>query len=148
MKDSGGLGRLAVLVWEDAMGAIERGQLPPDLIQGRSRFQAWRGQRKLGERIPQPLWALAVRLAKLHGVSRTTTVLGVDYYGLQKRTGEATTQRQSKPPAFVEWPSPILVGKECRFELDNGAGATMRVHLVGYDAADIAALSRSFWNTL
>ena len=35
--------------------------------------------------------------------------------------------------------------KRCRFELDNGSGATMRVHLVGYDAADVEALSRGFW---
>ena len=34
------------------MDAIERGQFPSDLMQGRSRFQAWRGQRKLGDRIP------------------------------------------------------------------------------------------------
>jgi hypothetical protein len=129
------------------MGAIERGQMPVDLIQGRSRFQAWRGRRKLGERIPQPLWALAVRLARLHGVARASTVLGVDYYSLQKRTEAATPRCQSDTPAFVELPSPVLSGKECRFELDNGAGATMRVHLVGYDAADLEALSRSFWNT-
>lgn len=130
------------------MGAIERGQLPPDLIRGRTRFQAWRGQRKLGERIPRPLWALAVRLAKVHGVARAATVLGVDYYSLQKRTGAATAQRQSRTPVFVELPSPVLPGKECRFELDNGAGATMRVHLVGYDAGDIEALARSFWDVL
>lgn len=130
------------------MGAIERGQLPPDLIQGRSRFQAWRGRRKLGEPIPQPLWALALRLAKLHGVGRTATVLGVDYYSLQKRTGAAIAERQSNTPAFVELPPPTLVGKECRFKLENGAGATMRVQLVGYDAADIEALARSFWNAL
>ena len=50
------------------MGAIERGPLPADLVRARSRFQAWRGQRKLGERIPQSLWALAARLAEVHGV--------------------------------------------------------------------------------
>jgi hypothetical protein len=130
------------------MDAVERGELPPDLMQGRSRLRAWRGQRKLGDRIPQSLWTLAVRLVKLHGVSRTATVLGVDYYSLQKRAGAAAAQGQSNAPAFVELPSPIVVGKECRLELDNGAGATMRVHLVGYDAADVEALSRSFWNAL
>jgi hypothetical protein len=130
------------------MGAIERGQFPPDLMHGRSRFQAWRGERKLGDRIPRPLWALAVRLAKLHGVSRTATLLGVDYYGLQRRIGTPAAQAQSSNPAFVELPSPVQVGKECRLEFDNGAGATMRVHLVGYDAADVEALSRSFWNAV
>lgn len=130
------------------MGVVERGKLPPGLMQGRSRFRAWRGQRKLGERIPRLLWALAVRLAKLHGVSRTATALGLDYYSLQRRIGTAAAQAQPSNPAFVELPSPILVGKECRLELENGAGAIMRVHLVGYDAADVEALSRSFWNAL
>jgi hypothetical protein len=40
----------------------------------------------------------------------------------------------------------MAVGKQCLFELDNGAGATMRVQLVGYDAVDVATLSRNFWN--
>lgn len=128
------------------MGAIERGPLPADLLQARSRFQAWRGRRKVGERIPQPLWTLAVRLAKAHGVGRTAAALGLDYYSVQKRTEETTTPPRSDRPAFVELTSPVIVAKQCRFELDNGSGATMRVELVGYDAADVEALSRSFWN--
>jgi hypothetical protein len=128
------------------MGAIERGPLPADLLQARSRFQAWRGRRKVGERIPQPLWTLAVRLAKAHGVSRTAAVLGLDYYSVRKRAEAAATPPRSDGPAFVELTSPVLVAKQCRFELDNGAGATMRVELVGYDAADVEALSRNFWN--
>ena len=89
---------------------------------------------------------LAVRLAKLHGVSRTATALGLDYYSLKRRAEAVAAPAQSSSPAFVELPAPVLVGKQCRFELDNGAGATMRVQLVGYDAADVEALSRSFWN--
>ena len=128
------------------MGAIEREPLPADLLRAQSRFQTWRGRRKLGQRIPQPLWALASRLAKVHGVSRTATALGLDYYGLKKRMG--TAPPPSSNPAFVEWPSSVVVGKQCQLELDNGAGATMRVQLVGYDAADVEALSRSFWSAL
>ena len=41
-----------------------------------------------------------------------------------------------------------MVAKQCQVELDNGSGATMRVQLVGYDAADIEALARGFWDTL
>jgi hypothetical protein len=130
------------------MGARERGQLPLDLVRGRARFQAWRTRRKAGERIPQSLWAVAVRLAKTHGVSRTAAALGLDYYSLKKRTESPGTPRQSNGPAFVEFASPAMVAKQCRFELDNGAGATMRVQLVGYDAADVEAFSRSFWNAL
>ena len=130
------------------MGTSQRGQLPPDLVRGRSRFQAWRARRKLGARIPQSLWTMAVRLAKAHGVGRTAVALGVDYYSLKRRAEAAAAESPSGPPAFVELTRPVMVAKECQLELDNGAGATMRVHLIGYDAADVEALSRSFWDAL
>ncbi len=128
------------------MGTSQHQQLPPDLERGRSRFQAWRGQRKAVGRIPQPLWAMATRLAKAHGVSRTAAVLGLDYYRLKERVEVAAREPQSGGPAFVELTSQVLAAKQCRFELDNGAGATMRVQLVGFDAAEVEALARSFWN--
>jgi hypothetical protein len=128
------------------MGTRQRRQLPPELMRGRSRFQTWRGQRKVGGRIPQGLWTMAVRLAKTHGVSRTAAVLGLDYYSLQKRAKSAASEPQPSGPAFVELTSPVIVAKHCRFELDNGVGVTMSVQLVGYDAAELEALSRSFWN--
>ena len=128
------------------MGTSEREQLPPDLERGRNRFQAWRGHRKAGGQIPQGLWAIATRLAKAHGVSRTAAVLRLDYYRLKELAEPAPYEPQSSGPAFVELASPAMVGKQWRFELDNGAGATIRVHLVGYDAAEVEALSRSFWN--
>src|SRR4051812_3466889 len=130
------------------MGAIERGSLPADLVRGRTRFQAWRTRRKAGTRIPRTLWALAVRLAKTHGVCRAATALGLDYYSLKKRTESPATPRQSDGPAFVEFTAPVRAAKQCQVELNNGSGATMRVHLVGYDAADIEALARGFWSDL
>ena len=129
------------------MGTKEPRQLPPDLVRGQSRFRAWRTQRKAGVRIPQPLWAMAIRLVKTHGVSRTSAALGLDYYSLKKRA-ETTAPPRSSGPAFLELTPPVLVAKQCQLELDNGSGATMRVQLVGYDAADVEALSRSFWNAL
>jgi hypothetical protein len=119
--------------------------LPKDLAQARSRFEAWRERRPGGRRIPQPLWNLAVQLASQHGVSRTATTLGLDYYSLKKQAEAAAPQLPSRGPAFVELPAPVVVGKQALFELDNGAGATMRVQLLGYDAADIEALARRFW---
>src|SRR3954447_1759814 len=114
------------------MGTSQLRQLPPDLVRVRSRFQAWRGRRKAGGRIPQPLWELATRLAKAHGVSRTAAVLGLDYYRLKELADPAPGESKSRGPAFVELAAPVLVGKRCRFELDDGAGATLRVQLVGY----------------
>lgn len=128
------------------MGACARGGLPQDLARARGRFQAWRWRRPAGGRIPRRLWALAVRLVSRHGVSRTARALGLAYYGLKKRAEGAADQPTSSGPAFVELPSPVVVGKQCLVELDNGAGATMRVQLVGYDAADVEALARGLWN--
>ena len=72
--------------------------------------------------------------------------LGLDYYSLKKRVEVTVSKPPSSGPVFVELTSPGMVGKRCRFELDNGAGATMDVQLVGYDAADIEAHSRGFWD--
>ena len=127
------------------MGTREHEALPSDLERGLNRFQAWREQRTDHGRIPHTLWALAVRLAKGHGVSRTATVLGLDYYSLKRRAEAVTAEAPSNPPAFVELPAPALGGKQGLFELDNGAGATLRVHLMGYDAADLEALARGLW---
>ena len=128
------------------MGTRQRSELPNDLAQARSRLQAWREQRQGARRIPQPLWDLAVRLVSQHGLSRTATALGLDYYSLKKRVEAAGQQLSSSCPTFVELPAPVVVGKQALFELDNGAGATMRVQLLGYDAADVEALARHFWD--
>ena len=127
------------------MRTRQRGELPKDLACGRRRFQAWRERRQGGRCIPQPLWALAVRLVSQHGLSRTATALGLDYYSLKKRVEAAGQEHPSPSPAFVELPAPLVVRKQALFELDNGAGATMRVQLLGYDAADVEALARCFW---
>ena len=75
-------------------------------------------------RIPQPLWALAVRLAKAHGVSRTAAVLGLDYYRLKKRAEAAASQPQSSGPAFVELTSPVT-GRQA---VSVRAGQRLRGH--------------------
>jgi len=128
------------------MGAYEREVLPKDLLQARSCFQAWRSQRLGGGRIPHKLWELAVRLVRRHGVSRTASVLHLDYYSLKKRAETAASESPSHSPAFLELPAPVLAGKQAVFELDNRAGATLRVHLMGYDTADLEALARHFGN--
>jgi len=130
------------------MGAIARGSLPADLQWARGRFQAWRGRRTAGERIPQSLWALAVQLTNAHGVGRTAAALGLDYYSLKKRIDSPATPRQSGGPSFVELTPPAIVAKQCQLEFDNGSGATLRVQLVGYDAADIEALARGLRDAL
>jgi hypothetical protein len=129
------------------MRASKGGELPKDLLKGRSRFQAWRQRRKGRGRIPDALWTLAIRLVKVHGVSRTATALGVDYYSLKNRAeATAAAEPSAAGPVFVELPAPPVLGKQCLFELNNAAGATLRVQLLGYDTADVEALARAVWS--
>src|SRR5262245_17500940 len=128
------------------MRATGQGELPKDLMEARSRFEAWRQRRQGRDRIPPSLWALAVRLVRTHGLSRTATALRLDYYSLKKHVESAEQQPPSPGPAFVELPAPLLASKQALFELDNGAGATMRVQLLGYDVAEVEVLARHFWD--
>ena len=60
-------------------------------------------------------------------------------------SGSAMTISQSTPKAIIDWQG-FSIGQGGSVQFDNGSGATMRVQLVGYDAAEVEALSRSFWN--
>jgi hypothetical protein len=128
------------------MGTSKHSGLPQELARARSRFEAWRSRRQRGERIPRHLWTVAVQLARRYGVSSTATALRLDYYGLKERAEATSSGLLSNGPSFVELPTPLMVGKRCLLKLDNGAGATLRVQLVGYETADVETLVRSFWN--
>jgi hypothetical protein len=129
------------------MRADQRGEhLPDDLAQARSRFQTWRHRRTSRSPIPFHLWALAVRLVQRHGLSRTASALGLGYYSLKKHVEQTATPSPSRGPAFVELPAPGGLDKQCQLDVDNGAGATLRVQLLGYDAAEVAVVARTFWS--
>jgi len=125
--------------------------LPPRLEALRRRFKQWRRSRKIGSRIPEALWAAAVKLAEAHGIHVTAKALGVDYYSLKKRLEEkpASPSRMSAPvrgATFVELPAAARIGiPECILELEDVDGAKMRIQLNGIAAPDLAALSRSLW---
>ena len=55
------------------------------LEQVRQQLQDWRAGRKLGERIPAPLWAAAVGAAREQGLHRVAIELHLDYAGLKRR---------------------------------------------------------------
>ena len=134
------------------MSTKTRRDLPARLEGLRRRFEDWRRTRKVRTRIPDPLWASAVKLAARYGVHRTAKVLRVDYYALKKRVEGAPAVTASNRPAgatgatFVELSAPAWPESgECMLELEDASGAKLRVHLKGFEAPDLAALSRSFW---
>ena len=90
---------------------------------------------------------LAVRLAGEHGVSRTASLLKLDYHALKKRFEVHSSRSPDVCEAFVEIAPPSLPASgECVIEFEDGAGASLRVHLRGCDAPDLVALGRSFWS--
>lgn len=127
-------------------------ELPARLEGTRRRFECWRRTRRVGSRIPDSLWASAVKVAGTCGISRTASVLRVDYYSLKKRVDEeaAICSRGSEDGTmapFLELAVPATAGTcECVLELEDVGGTRMRVHLQGVEAPDLAALTRSFRN--
>ena len=139
------------------MDSRTRRELPARLAALQRRFQAWRRTHEPRSRIPGPLWRSAVKTAGAYGLHRTARALRLDYYALKKRVEHEAAVNDSTAAGltpvsgaevmtpFLELVPPLTAG-ECLLELENAAGAKMRVHLKGVASPDLAALSRSFWN--
>ena len=123
------------------------------------RFEQWRQTRDGRSRIPEALWASAVKAAGRYGLNPTARALGLDYYSLKRRvdafpgrlTGRTTGSRDGSDnpvtAAFVKLPPLGAAGSaECLVELEDPRGAKMRIQLKGGQVPDLEALSRSFWS--
>ena len=128
------------------MRTAKRTELPKDVVQAQRRFWAWRSRKRARRPLPQNLWDLAVRLVQRHGLHPIVRALKLDYYSLKKRLPNCPASADPSPPVFVELPAPVLQ-KQCVCEIHNRAGASMRLQLHGYDAADLEVLARTFGNT-
>jgi hypothetical protein len=140
--------------------------LPARLAGVQQRFERWRQSRKGLSHIPEPLWTVAVKMARTYGICRTARTLRVNYDALKKRIKHHTAAVPSMPlgeagtrflelslPADNSLAAPTTSGPprpadtcDCTLELENGAGAKMRVHLKSMAMPDLTALSRSFWD--
>ena len=124
----------------------KRHEVPAALLRLKQKFSDWRKTRTPGQRIPNPLWKAAAKLAAEHGLSQTATVLGLDYYSLKRHVDRQSAEKPSGA-CFVELPpAPLAASSECIIELDDGTGASMRIHLKGSELPDLLDLGRSFWN--
>ena len=123
--------------------------LPPSMARARQRFESWRKTRPPTSRIPDTLWALAVEVAREHGVNLTARALRLNHTALKKRLPGARGRRRLPPSSaaatFVELvPSPTAL-PPCTIELENARGEKMKIHLARPETVDLAALSRSLW---
>jgi hypothetical protein len=123
------------------MARQDQREVAADLARGRDRFTAWRRTKKRKSRIPESLWELAVKLADTHGLHRTARTLNLDYYSLKKRV-ELGEEHGEGNPSFIELPPALAPVQECVIEFEDGE-VSLRVHLKGYNATDVAAVGRS-----
>jgi hypothetical protein len=125
------------------------GTLPPEIKAVRKRFEDWRKTKEGRERIPDRLWASAIRLCKDHNVHRVSTWLRLNHSALRDRVEAAAARRvprKKSQPAFVEL---VAQGQstpaEYTLELENADGAKIRIELRGAGVGDLAVLARSLW---
>lgn len=124
----------------------KRREVPAPLLKLKRKFSEWRASRSPGQRIPESLWKSAAKLAAEYGLSQTATVLSLDYYSLKRRVEQQSVETTSAA-AFIELPpAPLAASGECIIELEDAAGASMRIHLKGTELPDLLELGRSFWN--
>jgi len=135
------------------MGRSENSQQAPRLLRLAQQFATWRAQRSFGTRIPDRLWAAAVKAAASYGVHQTAKALRLDYYAIQRRvqsngSQRDTTRAEDPLPAFVELPASTLAtaAGECILEFEKPEGSKLRVHLKGVQVPDLLALGAGFWN--
>ena len=128
------------------MGKRKRETVAPGLLRVKKRFVVWRKNRVRGARIPDHLWEAAARVAGEFGVCQASRVLALDYYALKRRLDEQV--QKPATTAFVELTTPTITGvSECSIELEDGAGASMRMHIKGIDSSTLAAVGQSLWAT-
>ena len=133
------------------MGTRKRPNLPARLERTRRRFEQWRQSRTVRRRIPESLWAAAVKMADVYGICQTAKALRLHYYALKERVDKqaasaADCSDTEDEATFLELAvASRAAPAECILELENAAGTKKRVHLKGVEVPDLVALSRSFW---
>ena len=125
-----------------------RPALPAGLERAQQQFERWRRTRKGHPRIPESLWAVAVKAVRRFGLHPTSRALRLDYMVLKRHVAAdaagPASPRKGASPSFVEL---LPVGKgprpECVVELEDPSGARMRIELNGIAPSDLAVLTRS-----
>jgi hypothetical protein len=130
------------------MGNKENGQ-PQDLVRLRRRLDEYRRDSQPGKALPGWAWAAAGRLARRHGVHRSSRVLGLEYNKLKRlslsgaatadRSGQARASRPRRPVSaqFVDLSGALAVGGDCRLVLEGPSGQRLSVQMPAGAATEV-----------
>ena len=134
----------------------ENGQ-PQDLVRLRQRLDEHRRDSQPGKALPRWAWAAAGRLARRHGVHRSSRVFGLEYNKLKRLSGTAAAgrprqartsgPRRSPSPQFVDLSGALTVGGDCRLVLKGPCQVPLRM-LTGRTRITCPAYSMYIFLTL
>jgi hypothetical protein len=119
------------------------------LSEVKEQFKTWRKTRKSLRPIPAQLWAAAVNLTAKHSISQIAKELALDYSTLKKRAAieKKDVTASANPPDFIEVNlEPPAAVSECIVEMQDIAGAKMRMHFRGETDFDLLQLAKAFWS--
>jgi hypothetical protein len=116
------------------------------------RIEHWRSTRRRLSPMPPGLWMAAVALAREHGVSMTSRILGLSYASLKERAADPARRagrRRRVPVGFVELPPGSLTNTPLPaaavLELWASDGAKLVVHLRESADLNLPGLAEAFW---
>lgn len=130
--------------------ARSRSSVSAGLEQVRHQIDRWRSTRRKVSPMPAELWAAAVALSRIHGVSMTSRVLGLSYTSLKDRVASTKPKVGSREPTrFVELtPGSLMDGSVpsgAELELCHPDGAKLVLRLREPSGLDLAGLAEAFW---
>lgn len=135
------------------MGKRGRRALPAGAKRVRDGIEHWRRTRAKRSRMPEPLWAEAVMLARAHGVYRISQALRVNYDSLKARLVRAPKavgrgSGQAVAADFVELaPTAPLIAAPAAgtvVEVVERNGSKLTIRLAAGTELDVAALMKGF----
>ena len=119
----------------------------PTLAEVQGRFAEWRKNKKLRRRIPEDLWAAAVRLSTEHSLHKISSALSLSYADLKKRIQADHTPAATIPASdFIPIDIPPTHNEECIVEMEHRNGNKMRMHFKGKADFDLQVFAESFWS--
>ena len=132
--------------------ARSRSSVSAGLERVRHQIDRWRSTRRKLSPMPVELWAAAVALSRIHGVSMTSRALGLSYTSLKDRvtsTRSKVGSRSREPIRFVELnPGSLMEGSGpsgAELELCHPDGAKLVIRLREPSGLDLAGLAEAFW---
>jgi hypothetical protein len=133
------------------MSTSQPTNLPLALRAARREFNRWRRQHRPRARLPEALWRKAATLADQHGLSKTARALGLSYDSLKKHRALASNGLSKEPEVPCEFLE-LVAGATpprsitCTFEVDDGQGASVRMHVQGICMTDLVSFA-SAWRS-